>query len=109
MPKSASIVVMPRAAMDTDHIFEWLRSRSPRGALAWLDALDANFERLKTDYDSMGKAPESELLGELLYQSLFKTRRGRTYRLIYLVDGNRVVILRVRGPGQPPLESDELR
>jgi plasmid stabilization system protein ParE len=109
MPTIARIVVMPRAAVDIDHIFEWLRSRSPRGALAWLDALDSGFERLKTDYAAMSKAPEGELLGEELYQAFFKTSKGRTYRLIYWVDGDNVVVLRVRGPGQPPLGSDELR
>lgn len=109
MPTTVRIVVLPRAANDIDHIFDWIRFRSPRGALAWLDALDAGFDRLKTDYASMSRAPESELLGEELYQSLFKTKKGRTYRLVYLVEGKDVVVLRVRGPGQPPLESDELR
>lgn len=42
-------------------------------------------------------------------QFLFKTRRGSVYRGLFAFDADEIVILRVRGAGQPPLESDELR
>ena len=54
-------------------------------------------------------APENSLatLGEVR-QFLFKTRRGRTYRAVYVIMDDEVRILRVRGPGQPPLTDDEM-
>jgi hypothetical protein len=43
-----------------------------------------------------------------LKQALFGTRRGRKYRAVFNICGHQVRILRVRGPGQPPLQEDEL-
>ena len=42
-----------RAQWDKRHLFEWLFARSPRGALAWLDAYDQMVERLRTVADSL--------------------------------------------------------
>jgi hypothetical protein len=39
---------------------------------------------------------------------LFKTRRGRYYRLVYVIAEDEVHVLRVRGPGQPDLLPDEI-
>ena len=58
--------------------------------------------------DGYGLAPEDEFTDAKLQQFLFKTRRGRTYRGVFVVVDNEVRILRIRGPGQPPLEADEL-
>jgi hypothetical protein len=43
-----------------------------------------------------------------LRQATFRTRHGRTYRAVFTIVGDQVRILRVRGPGRPPLEADEL-
>ena len=41
-------------------------------------------------------------------QVLFQTRHGRPYRILYAISGDEVRVLRVRGPGQPEQEDDEL-
>ena len=41
-------------------------------------------------------------------QALFKTRRGRIYRMLFTIVGNEVRILRVRGPGQAPVVADDV-
>jgi len=74
-----------------------------------LNALEQVFERMAENPDSFGLAPEGELLVEDIRQCLFKTPKGRSYRVLYLIESDKVVVLRVRGPGQPPLSADELR
>jgi len=54
------------------------------------------------------EAPESGPLGRSLRQSLFKTRRGRTYRIVFELSEAEIIILRVRGPGQARLQRREL-
>ena len=43
-----------------------------------------------------------------LKEALFRTRRGNTYRAVFTIVQDEVRILRVRGPGQPPLQDDEI-
>ncbi len=47
-----------------------------------------------------------------LKQAFFRTRRGRSYRAVFVIVGDivgdEVRILRVRGPGQELIEPDEI-
>ena len=97
-----------RAQSDIRHITDWLADRSPRGARAWLDAYDDMVARLEKNADSCGRADESADLDIDVSQALFKTRRGRVYRALFLIEGEQVFILRVRGPGQAPIHPEEL-
>ena len=97
-----------KAQWDKRYIFEWLFERSPRGALAWLDAYDQMVDRLKTMADTLPLAQEGQGLNLEVRQILFKTKRGRIYRAVFHLDGADVYILRVRGPGQAPIRPDEL-
>jgi plasmid stabilization system protein ParE len=98
-----------QAQSDSDRIFEWLAARSLQGAVVWHHALEQAIEQLQLDAVSYGRAPESAEFSRDIRQKLFKTRRGRTYRLVFDLDGYKVRILRVRGPGQSSLASDDLR
>ena len=100
--------VLPRAERDAQHIFDWLKARSPDGAIRWWLAFDEAVHKLIDHPNGYGLAPESDSVQYELRQFLFKTRRGRRYRGIFTVIGDEVRVLRVRGPGQPPLEPDEL-
>jgi hypothetical protein len=42
-------------------------------------------------------------------QTLFKTPRGRTYRMVFTILGSDVRVLAIRGPGQAPLTRNDLR
>lgn len=99
---------LPKAKLDKRRIVAWLVERSPQGAAAWLDAYDQMVERLKTAADAMSVAAESAELDMQVRQILFKTKHGRVYRAVYYLDGVDAYILRVRGPGQSPITSDEL-
>jgi plasmid stabilization system protein ParE len=100
---------LSKARQDKEHIFRWLYERSPAGAFAWLDAYDSLAERLKQDAATFGLAPESADCEFDVRQALFKTRRGRVYRALFLIEGTEVFILRVRGPGQATVIPQEIK
>lgn len=97
-----------RAQADIRDIAAWLADRSPRGALAWLDAYDDLIARLENNADSCGPADESAEWELDVRQAFFKTRRGRVYRALFIIERDEVFILRVRGPGQAPVDPEEL-
>ena len=41
-------------------------------------------------------------------ETLFKTRKGKPYRILFTVQGDEVLVLRVRGPGQNYVAAHEL-
>jgi plasmid stabilization system protein ParE len=102
------VVSLRRADDDVRYIVRWIAKHSVQGANAWLDAYDELLTRLAGHPDSFGGALESSDSTTPLKQALFRTRQGRTYRVIFTIVGSQVRILRVRGPGQPPLRDDEL-
>ena len=102
------VVALRRADADIKHISRWIADRSLAGADAWLDAYEQLLARLAEQADSCSVAPE-DVGGDIsLKQALFGTRHGRTYRAVFTIVGDQVRILRIRGPGQPPLRDDEL-
>jgi plasmid stabilization system protein ParE len=102
------VIALHRAEEDVGHITRWIAERSLQGAEAWLDAYEQVLAHLAENADSLATAPESVDCNIPLKQALFKTAHGRTYRAVFTIAGNEVRILRVRGPGQPPLQDDEL-
>jgi len=102
------IVILPRAERDAEHIYDWIRARSPQGAWAWWDSFEQAAQRLTEHVDAAGQAPENDLFPEYIQQKIFRTNRGRRYRIVFYVSGNDILVLRIRGPGQPPLASDEI-
>jgi len=101
--------VLRRARKDVDAILDWIANeqKSPQGAASWLRAYENAAALLLDAPQSDSVAPENEYVDLELRQFLFKTRRGRTYRGVFTVDGDEILILRVRGPGQAQLEPDE--
>lgn len=100
---------LPRAKADKQKIVEWLLERSRAGAAAWITAYDDAIERLEQNADSYGEALENKECPCVdVRQLLFKTRRGRVYRIVFFIEQTDVFVLRVRGPGQPCLKPDEI-
>ena len=105
-----SVHELPRAKEDKRQILQWLLERCRQGAAAWLTAYDDTLLRLEQYADSYGEAPENDDCPLVdVRQALFKTRRGRVYRVLFFIQGTDAYVLRVRGPGQPPLQPDELQ
>lgn len=100
---------LPAALRDVHEILTWLSAHSPAGAQRWYAAFMKSIRQLESDAEVWGTAPEAVALRRPIRQKLFKTRRGRPYRLLFAIADNEVVVLRVRGPGQPPLTRNDLR
>ena len=98
------------AHRDVTKILNWIcnEQAAQKGAASWLRAYDAAARTMARSPTSYGFAPENEVVEREVRQFLFKTRKGRIYRGLFTIVGDEVVILRVRGPGQPLLEPDEL-
>jgi len=107
MPKFG-VRLLPRAAMDMQSIFDHIAERSQAGAKRWFSAFEETLQRLEANADAYGSAPEAEVLDRPVKQCMFKTRKGRTYRVVYTIEVSTVWVHRVRGPGQPSLREDEL-
>lgn len=105
---SYQVLTLRRAEADIRSIVGWLAKRSIAGANAWLGAYDRIVVQLRHQANSFGSAVEAAAAELPLKQAFFKTRHGRTYRAIFLIVGDQVRILRVRGPGQAPVEPEEL-
>lgn len=105
-----SVQLLPRAAADYRHIFNYIAERSPEGAQRWEIALEACLQRVGSNPLIYGLAPEDEHFDFELRQLLFKTQYGLTYRGLYRIEEaeKQVFVLGICGPGQAPLALDEL-
>jgi len=92
--------ILASAEADIYHIFEWIAARSPQGARTWVDLLEETLAFLENDADSFGQAEENAEYSFDVRQTIFKTRHGNPYRILFFIDGEVVNILRVRGQGQ---------
>jgi plasmid stabilization system protein ParE len=104
-----NIILQPIAQSDIDRIIGYLAERSPQGAVAWGKAWDDLLDELRVRPESFGLAPESSYHEDEIHQALFKTRRGRTYRALFVVVYDTVHVIHVRGPGQDLVSPEELR
>jgi plasmid stabilization system protein ParE len=104
-----AVSVSQLAQLDSDRIFEWIAAQSLQGAVLWHRAFEKALKELQTDAALYGRVAESAEFDRDVRQNIFRTRRGRAYRLVYVLLGNEVHILRVRGPGQSTLTTNDLQ
>jgi plasmid stabilization system protein ParE len=94
------ISVTRRAELDAQEIYSWLVDYSVQGAQAWfIEYLDA-VESLRMFPLRGSMAEETAIRKQPIRQLFFKTKSGRSYRLLYSVSNDEIVVLHVRGPGQ---------
>jgi plasmid stabilization system protein ParE len=103
------VIILPRAEFDFQMCYDFIKKRSKAGADSWANAFHRALKRLHEQPEASGVAPESEGHDEDIRQLLFKTRQGLTYRALFVIRGNQVLIIHVRGPGQDAMSPDELR
>ena len=76
------IRMLRRAHADFASTVAYLYERSPQGAAVWVNAFEKAKNRLAEYADSCSEADENYRFDIDVKQLLFKTRRGRVYRLI---------------------------
>lgn len=102
------VLLLRRAQTDVHSIYEWLVKRSPSGASNWYAAFLNAAATLERDPHSCAAALEAKRLRHDLRQLLFKTPRGRSYRILFTIVSAEVRVLRVRGPGQAPVKARDI-
>lgn len=100
--------VSRHAHLDVETILTWLTERSPQGARRWFDKYLETLHLLPERALNCPLAPEAVLIGRDLRQLLFKTRRGNTYRSLFLIEGEFIELLAVRGAGRDLVTPAEL-
>lgn len=105
---SYHVRVLARARQDFEDYLAWISERSPQGAERWAAAFEDALTRLERNPCLCSVAIESEDIGEEVRNILFRTRAGRTYRALFVVVGDEVRILRIRGAGTPPVTRDDI-
>jgi len=103
------VELLEAAKTDYRRIYSYIAKRSPQGAERWDDAFEVALQRLTRNPLEGSVAPESKRLTEEVRQLLFRTKHGLVYRAIYKIDGQQVVVLRLRGPGQRPVGRPDLK
>lgn len=103
-----SVNILARARRDADTIFGWIAERSPQGAARWHEAFQAAAATLSDDAERYPIAPELRKLPEEVRELHFRTQHGKRYRMLFVIVAIEVRILCIRGPGQPPVTSEDL-
>jgi toxin ParE1/3/4 len=103
-----NVVVTREAQIHVRGIIRWLRERSTKGANTWRRKWLETLERLETIAPGCSIAPEGEFHPERIQEILFKTRRGKKYRAVFVIRNETVYVFAVRGPGQDLLKPDDI-
>lgn len=98
------IVLSGEAQANIGSIYDWISQRSLQGANRWYRTLQGTLDSLKDSADHCAVAPESRHFLEVIRSVTFRMRSGRTYRVLFTIDGTQIHVLYVRGPGQDFLE-----
>jgi hypothetical protein len=102
------INIVPIARRELYRILRWLRKRSPQGAASWYQAFWKAATRIADHAESYPLAEEADDLPRPVWDALFKTPKGRRYRIVFVFNEAEVFILRIRRPGQRPLRARDL-
>jgi plasmid stabilization system protein ParE len=101
------VVVQRHARRDIWETHAWIAERAPSAADKWLDRLQAKISTLEERPDRcpvIAKRPRLSFdVRELLYG-----RKPYVFRIIFVIDGSRVRVLRVRRGQRRQLTSEEL-
>jgi plasmid stabilization system protein ParE len=97
------------ARADVHKILIWISNRSPQGAAIWRKTFEDAVAKLLAAPEQYPAAGESSSRWKRnIRQAIFKTKQGRPYRILFETGEDEVRILRVRGPGQPPLRPRQI-
>jgi plasmid stabilization system protein ParE len=103
------IVITRSAERDIRQAVSWWRdNRSRDEAERWYDKIYPAIATLRSHPQRCPIAPESDLLPTGLRQLHFGLSRKTTHRIVFTIEGENVVVLRVRHVAQRDLDFDDL-
>ena len=101
-------VILQRLAIeDLDNAFAWAAQKAPATAARWLERFQATLQRLDTNPQRCPLAREQRKLEVELREILFG-KRPNVYRVIFLIDGDTVRVLRIRRAQRRPLTRKQI-
>lgn len=104
-------VVLSQAAeadLDTNYLW-WAKNRSAEQAGRWYGGILRAIYALSQDADRHPRAEEGHVTGRSIQELAFGLGRHPTHRVLFMVEGPTIKILRVRHVSQRALAADELQ
>jgi plasmid stabilization system protein ParE len=100
------IVLTERAARDLEEAYRWYAERAPQAAVRWYNGFLDSLEGLASNPERCGIAAESRTFGAEIRQLLYGRRR--TYRALFVIRHQNVVVLHIRHTARQDASSEEL-
>lgn len=105
----AQVIVTGPAAQDIEAAYSWWKeNRSAEQAGRWYIGIRNAVRSLRASPEAYALAQESDLLPQGVHQLLFGLGRRATHRILYTIDANTVIVLRVRHASQGMLTKEDL-
>ena len=105
----AHVILTGPAKRDILAAYDWWKeNRSAEQADRWYVGIHAAIKSLRDVPHRCPLAAESDLLAQGIRQHLFGLGRRATHRIVFAIDDNTVVVLRVRHTSQDALSWDDL-
>lgn len=105
----AHVILTGPAKRDIAAAYDWWKeNRSAEQAERWYRGILDAARSLARNPERCGLASESDLLDTGIRQLLYGLGRHATHRLVFTIDGDTVVIFRVRHTSQDALSADDL-
>lgn len=101
-------VATDRAVADLDLRLEALAVRSAERAAQLAARFEDALSRLESAPTACGLAYENAAFAEEIRHLLIRVPKGRTYRALFTIRGEEVVLLAVRAPGERPVKPKDV-
>ena len=103
------VIITGPAKRDVREAYDWwAENRSAEQATRWYRGIAAAIKSLGRSPERFPPAWESDLLIQGVRQVLYGLGRRRTHRILFAIDGDTVVVFRVRHASQDALGPEDL-
>jgi plasmid stabilization system protein ParE len=100
------VVLTDRAARDLDEAYRWYAERAPQAAVDWYNGFLNALDSLSMNPERCSYALERDKVPVEIRQLLYG--RQRSYRAIYLIRAQTVVVLHIRHTARRDASREEL-
>jgi plasmid stabilization system protein ParE len=105
----ARVIISRPAERDINEAYEWWKDHRSEGeAHRWYRGILAEIRSLSRMPERCSVAEERDLVTQGVRQLLFGLGRRATHRVVFAIEGEFVVVLRVRHASQDALTLDDL-
>jgi plasmid stabilization system protein ParE len=101
------VILQRLAVQDLDDAFAWAARKAPVTAARWLDRFKTALQRLDTNPQYCRRAREDRKVDVELREILFG-KTPNVYRVIFMIDGDTVRVLRIRRAQRRPLTRNQI-